>query len=281
MAKAIGTLAGSGCYRESLVATIDDNAFVPQAALKRCERDALDALLSAPVPPSLSWTPPAVGAPRRRKTQVIAVAGTAEAAVAALDSGADAVWFDPSNSDLVSELIAEQLRQLPDGVAIRHSAVIATQAGIVGHNRPIVAGHLGVLRLAVEAGLTVIADAGLNCFGRETLSALGQLGAQAAVISLEYVVSARLPVWWVELAKTAIYLMCTWSLAVACQQWSPAKIMHSQLANQNGFKRSSEMGGYHTTSNVGQAASRRSGRGADCAPLMRSLPQPGWLMAGA
>ena len=49
----------------------------------------------------------------------------------------------------------------------------------------VVAGHLGVLSAARAAGLPVIADLFCNTYSTETLRALGELGAQAAVISLE------------------------------------------------------------------------------------------------
>ncbi|GDY14467.1 hypothetical protein LBMAG53_33450 [Planctomycetota bacterium] len=50
---------------------------------------------------------------------------------------------------------------------------------------PVVAGHLGQLAAAQRLGLPVIADHPLNCYSTETLAALGGLGAQAVVISLE------------------------------------------------------------------------------------------------
>jgi hypothetical protein len=49
----------------------------------------------------------------------------------------------------------------------------------------VVAGHLGVLAAAKAAGLPAIADLFCNTYSTETLLALGDLGAQAAVISLE------------------------------------------------------------------------------------------------
>lgn len=173
-AAAIGTLAGTGVVLDGLTLDLEAGAFVPLAQLKRARRDLMAALAAAPAerPPQPQLPD---GPPRPRRTRLWVVAGSVEALAAARQAGADEVVLDDPGLD------AQGPFALPDGAWLRIPATAPAAAAPA----PLFAGHLGALAAARAAGLPAIADAALNVTNRHTLAQLAELGATAAVLSLE------------------------------------------------------------------------------------------------
>jgi hypothetical protein len=96
-------------------------------------------------------------------------------------AGAGAVWYD----DPTLDLWGAKPPVLPEGVWLRHPATAPVSPWLASLGHSVVAGHLGVLTAAQAADLPVIADVFCNTFSTATAAALGDLGAQAVVISLE------------------------------------------------------------------------------------------------
>jgi hypothetical protein len=109
------------------------------------------------------------------------------AARAALDAGAARVWLDDPTLDLwgAAPPRLERGGFPPGSLWLRHPATAALSPHLAALGLPLVAGHLGVLAGARDLGLPAVADLFCNVFSSETLFALGDLGAEAAVISLE------------------------------------------------------------------------------------------------
>ena len=178
---------GSGFSLASLAVDIDGQLFLPASGLKELRRvlvERLNALPSASASASgPTWTPPEPGVPRRRQTALWVAVGSLAAGQAALAAGAGAVWLDDPTLDLWSAAPP----RLPNGAGwfVRHPATAHVSPHLAAIGCGVVAGHVGVVRAAAAAGLPVIADQSCNTYSTETLHALGALGAQGAVISLE------------------------------------------------------------------------------------------------
>ena len=186
----LGAFGGTPWHLAQLDLQLADAVFCPASVLKELRRSLVEQLAALPVPQveTLSWQAPAPGQPRRRTTELWVVVGSAAAADAARAAGADQIWLDDPQLDLWGAQ-PPQRDKLPEGVWLRHPATAPLSPHLAAIGRPVVAGHLGVLAAAHAAGLPVIADVFCNTYSTETLAALGALGAQAAVMSLE--LSAR------------------------------------------------------------------------------------------
>jgi len=187
----LGGLGGSGFDLGRLECRLIGDCFLPAAELKEVRRRLVAALAAQPVAepldPLAPALPPEPGVPRRRHAALWVAVGSLAGARAALAAGAAQVWLDDAALDLwaASAPIIDHT-DLPAGaVWLRHPATAALSPQLAAIGLPVVAGHLGVLVAARAAGLAAIADLGLNTYGAATLAALGDLGAQAAVISLE------------------------------------------------------------------------------------------------
>jgi len=101
-----------------------------------------------------------------------------------LAAGAHQVWLDDPCLDLWQEN-PPQLGSAFPGLWLRHPAAAPVSPHLKAVGLPVVAGHLGVLRAALDADLEVVADVGLNVANHVTADALAELGARAAVVSLE------------------------------------------------------------------------------------------------
>ncbi len=196
----LGAFGGTAYHLGAIALSIEEGMFLPAAELKSLRRAlvaALDALPppAAPPPAAAAAAGPsgasapaaAAGPPRRRATALwVAVASLAHAQ-AALAAGAARVWLDDATLDLWGAAPPRLERGgFPPGTLwLRHPATAPLSPHLAALGLPLIAGHLGVLRAARELGLPAIADFSCNVFSSETLRALGELGAQAAVISLE------------------------------------------------------------------------------------------------
>lgn len=180
IAKAIGRLGGSGFHLNSLSVSLDEGVFVPAGALKRLRRQGLDAISQAEATPAQIPTALPVEVPQVRTTRIIAVVSSLAAADAAYQAGAEQVWLE---NDWQS--VSDVDRSDRPWLWRRHASVVAADPNPAVWRAPAVVGHLGALRLAAANRTPVIADAALNCYGVHTLQALGELGAEAVVISLE------------------------------------------------------------------------------------------------
>ena len=154
--------------------------------MKEIRRTLVEALMTqTPITPATpeAWTPPDTDQPRRRATALWVVVSSLAAVDIAFAAGADRVWLDDPSLDLWSA----SAPTLPhrDGLWLRHPATAPLSPHLATIGLPIIAGHLGVLAAAKAAKLPVIADVFCNAFSTETLLALQDIGAQAAVISME------------------------------------------------------------------------------------------------
>ena len=187
----LGALGGTGFRCTGLDLDLAPGLFIPAAGLKRLRRDLVEALAAQPagavVEPAPRWTPPEPGIPRVRRAALWVAVRDVATARAALEAGAEAVWLDDATLDLWgAQAPTIDLGGLPrDRVWLRHPASVRPSPHLAAIGLPVVAGNLGALAAARAAGLSAIADAACNTFGYATLSALGALGATAAVISLE------------------------------------------------------------------------------------------------
>ncbi len=181
----LGAFGGTPWSVGELRLTTDGRAFAPASVLKDLRRILVERLAALPAPAiGTTWTPPEPGTPRRRTTDVWVAVGTLAAGEAALANGAAAVWLDDATTDWwgteAPTLPAPDRRWW-----LRQPATAAVSPHLAACGWGVVAGHLGVLAAARAAGLPVIADLFCNTYSSETLLALRDLGAQAAVISLE------------------------------------------------------------------------------------------------
>ena len=201
----LGAFGGSPFRFGSLINELRGDCFMPVAALKALRRTLVEALIAQPVREPAEWEAPAIATPRLRTTALWVAVSTLDAARAALDAGAAAVWLDDPTLDLWGAT-APELPHLP-GLWLRHPATAPLSPHLATIGLPVVAGHLGVLVAAHGAGMPVIADVFCNAYSSETLAALHALGAEAAVLSLE--LSAR------EIGKLAGRLASTPAPAIA------------------------------------------------------------------
>jgi putative protease len=196
----LGALGGTAYHLGTITLSIEDGMFLPAAELKALRRELVAQLDALPPPPGAPPEaaapaspagPPAQAAPaaalRRRDTRLWVAVGSLTHARAALDAGATRVWLDDPTLELWGAAPPRLERGgFPPGTLwLRHPATAALSPHLAALGLPLVAGHLGVLHAARELGLPAVADLFCNVFSSETLLALGALGAEAAVISLE------------------------------------------------------------------------------------------------
>ncbi len=181
--RTVGALGGSGFRPGAWTLQLDPNVFVPASTLKALRRALVDDLAAQPVPPPERWQLPK---PEQRIWPPILVAVAADIPMARnlLAAGADQAWLDDPCLDLWREE-PPRLESTFPGLWLRHPATAPVSPHLKKLGLPVVAGHLGVLRAAVEAGLEVIADVGLNVANHASAEALAEMGARAAVSSLE------------------------------------------------------------------------------------------------
>ena len=179
----LGAFGGTAYACGEVTLALQGAPFVPDALLKELRR-RLVAELDAVAPATPVFAAPASGHARSRTTAVWAVCGSLAAARAALAAGAAAAWLDDPTFDLWGAA-PSALDSLGGRLWLRHPATAPVSPHLAALGLPVVAGHLGVIAAARGAGLPVIADVFLNIYGVGTLTALGNQGVQAAVISLE------------------------------------------------------------------------------------------------
>ena len=185
MREKLGAFGGTPWHLGDLAVSTDGRAFAPASLLKDLRRRLVDGLAALPARPSApTWTPPEPGTPRRRTTAVWVAVGSIAAGEAALAHGASAVWLDDPTTDWWGTE-APTLPAADPRWWLRQAATAPVSPHLARCGWGVVAGHLGVLAAARAAGLPAIADLFCNTYSTETLLALRDLGAQAAVISLE------------------------------------------------------------------------------------------------
>lgn len=192
IAEKLGAFGGTAYQFAGVRMELIGAVFCPASVLKELRRRIVEQL-SAQTPVAAAttsrWAPPEPGQPRRRTTQIWTVVGSLEAARAAFEAGATSVWLDDPTLDLWGAfppvLDLSSLGTYRDHLYLRHPATAPLSPHLAELGLPVVAGHLGVLAAAQAVGLTVVADVFCNTYSTETLLALGELGATAAVISLE------------------------------------------------------------------------------------------------
>lgn len=181
----LGAFGGTPWHLGTLTLHSDGAAFVPASLLKDLRRTLVEQLAQLPTPSiAVAWIPPEPGTPRRRPTAVWVAVSSIAAGEAALAAGAAAVWLD----DATADWWGAQPPTLPAADPrwyVRHPATAPVSPHLKVAGWGVVAGHLGVVAAAQAAGLPVIADVFCNTYSSETLLALRDLGARAAVISLE------------------------------------------------------------------------------------------------
>lgn len=185
MREKLGAFGGTPWHLGELVVSTDGRAFAPASLLKDLRRRLVDGLAALPAPTiAPTWTPPEPGTPRRRTTAVWVAVGSIAAGEAALAHGASAVWLDDPTIDWWGT--SAPAMPAPDARWwLRQAATAPVSPHLARCGWGVVAGHLGVLAAARTAGLPAIADLFCNTYSTETLLSLRDLGAQAAVISLE------------------------------------------------------------------------------------------------
>lgn len=179
--QAIGSRLGERWQLAGLELEIEPGLYLPEAVLRRMRQELIQELAATAVrPPAVPDLPESE--PPRVVTGLWVAVGDAAAAQAALEAGAERIWYD--GQDLWQPAPPE-LDPCGGRAWIRHPAVAPTSAHLPALGLPVVAGHLGVLAAARAAGLAVHADHHLNCCSVRTLAALGGLGATATTVSLE------------------------------------------------------------------------------------------------
>ncbi len=192
IAEKLGAFGGTAFQFAGVRMELVGAVFCPASVLKELRRTLVDQL-SAQTPVAgdavQRWTPPEAGQPRRRATQVWVAVGSLAAAESAFNAGADAVWLDDATLDLwgtdAPVIDSSSFAAHRGSFYLRHPATAPLSPHLAEIGMPVVAGHLGVLTAAHAAGLKTVADVYCNTYSTETLLALGDLGAEAAVISLE------------------------------------------------------------------------------------------------
>jgi putative protease len=179
----LGAFGGSGFFLRSLKADFEPAVFVPASLLKKVRRQLVEDLSQQPRILTRRWALPELSTFARSCAAHVAVSSLA-AANAALAAGADAAWLDDPTLDLWGGR-PPRLPGRPNGLWLRHPAVAPTSPHLAELGLPVVAGHLGAVVSAADAGLPVIADLGCNAVNHATCEALAGLGASACVASLE------------------------------------------------------------------------------------------------
>jgi U32 family peptidase len=183
----LGALGGTPYRLQDLQVDMPEPVFLPLSGLKRLRREAVAALDAQPLP-GIAWQAPAVQPVAARPTALWVVVASAVAARAALDSGADGVVLDDPCLDLWRERCPD-LQAYADIPAsqrlLRHPVTRAVSPHLAGLGWAVLAGQIGVLAAASQAGLPVVVDHFCNVVNSACLAALGDAGADAAVISLE------------------------------------------------------------------------------------------------
>ena len=186
LADKLGAFGGTAFHLAKLQTDLVGEVFCPASVMKELRRTLVESLMTqTPVVPATpeAWSPPDTDQPRRRATALWVTVSSLAAVETAFAAGADRVWLDDPALDLWGP-VAPQLPHR-DGLWLRHPATAPLSPHLAAVGLPIVAGHLGVLAAAKAAKLPVIADVFCNAFSTETLLALQDLGAQAAVMSME------------------------------------------------------------------------------------------------
>ncbi len=181
--RTVGALGGSGFRPGQWALEIDAGVFAPASTLKALRRKLVEGLLAQPVPRPPRWLLPDPK-PKSWLPILVAVAADIPMARSLFAAGAHQVWLDDPCLDLWQE-DPPQLGSTFPGLWLRHPAAAPVSPHLAAIGLPVVAGHLGVIRAAVQAGLQVIADVSLNVANHATVHALADLGALAAVVSLE------------------------------------------------------------------------------------------------
>ncbi len=179
----VGALGGSGFRPGGWTLELDPDAFVPASILKALRRELVANLLAQPIAAPPQWRLPDSGQ-LAWPPLLVAVAADLAMAHRLRAAGAHQVWLDDPDLDLWREH-PPQLGSTFPGLWLRHPATAPVSPHLKAIGLPVAAGHLGVLRAAVEAGLDVVADLGLNVANHAAADAVAELGATAAVVSLE------------------------------------------------------------------------------------------------
>lgn len=186
--RGLASLGNSHYHCDTLDHQLEPDAFLPLRSLKQLRRamvaaldEQRDGISGSDSAVTVSVSP--VTEPERRTTAVIAAVSSLAAAEAALAAGADRVCLD----DPLLDLWAEQAPalQLPEGVLLRHPPTRLVSPHLQQLGVPLLGGHMGVLQRCQELGLPAVADHYCNTVNSFSLEALGALGVEAAVISLE------------------------------------------------------------------------------------------------
>ncbi len=185
--KAVGSCGGSDFYVKTLTLACDDNIFLPASVIKKLRRAVLKQLSETDsedlIVPTQVATTDKIISQQQRQTELWVAVGSINAARAALDAGAARVWLD----DPAMSLWGTRCPTIPhiDNLWLRHPATAPVSPWLEEWYIPLVAGHIGVIEVAQNLGIPVVADHYCNVVNTKTLQALEDIGAEAAVISLE------------------------------------------------------------------------------------------------
>ena len=182
----LGAFGGTGYHAQQITLAATGLPFVPATVLKEQRRQLIEKLNTCVLPATApTWAPPEPGTPQRKQTHLWVSVNSIEAGVAALAAGASAVWLDDPSIDWWSATPPNLTLPADARWWLRQPATAPVSSHLPHVGRGVVAGHLGVIKAARDAGLPVIADVFCNTFSTETMLALQELGASAVVISLE------------------------------------------------------------------------------------------------
>ena len=168
---------------------ISGDVFLPAKQLKQLRRQLICLLDAMPASDPLPARHICVAAKdiKQKHTNIIVAVNSVAAAEAALAAGADEAWLD---DPLLQAWAAERPHvKLPERVKWRHPPTQALSPHLACFTNGVVGGHIGVLRQAQADGVPAVADVYCNVVNSFCLEALGALGVEAAVLSLE--LSAR------------------------------------------------------------------------------------------
>jgi putative protease len=196
----LGAFGGTAYHAAAIRLDCAAGLFVPAGELKALRRALVEALDSAkpttkPMPEA-SVAPGAVvsapssphaGVPAFRHSHLWVSVGSLAAARAALAAGASAAWLDDPTLDLWgAHPPTLDTTGIPSGsLWLRHPPTAPVSPHLAAIGLPVVAGHLGVIAAARNAGLPVIVDHYGNSFGLAAADAYAAHGALGVVLSLE------------------------------------------------------------------------------------------------